>query len=108
MPRRKGQELVKETRLKQQILRFTTAGQFLDGALVLSSARARRKRNIISSLEHFVWRGCKPTKYQDFMVRHDSDSDLLPGTPHCLKSMMCILRPTFIHILHIYSISSYG
>ena len=53
MPRRKGQESVKETRLKQQILRFTTAGQFLDGALVLSTARARRKRNIFTSLEHF-------------------------------------------------------
>ena len=82
MPRKKGQESVKETRLKQQILRFTTPGQFLDGALVLSTAPARRKRNIFSSLEHFEWRGCKPTKYQDFMVRHDSDSDLLPGAPH--------------------------
>ena len=82
VPRRKGQESVKETRLKQQILRFTTPGQFLDGALVLSTARARRRRNIFSSLEHFEWRGCKPTKYQDFMVGHNSDSDLLPDAPH--------------------------
>ena len=53
VPRRKGQESVKETLLKQQILLFTTAGQFLDGALVLSTAQERRKRNIFTSLEHF-------------------------------------------------------
>ena len=80
MPRIKGQESVKETRLKRQILRFTTRGQFLDGALVLSTAQARRKTNTFSSLEHIEWRGCEPTKYQDFMVGHDSD--LLPGAPH--------------------------
>ena len=96
MPRRKGQESVKEARLKQQILHFTTRGQFPDGALVLSTARARRKRNIFSSLKHFEWRGCNPTKYQDFMVRHDSDSDVLPGAPHIALFEINDVRPIFI------------
>ena len=68
MPRRKGQESVKEIRVKQQILRFTTAGQFLDGALVLSTAQERRKRNIFSSLEHFESRQSIKTLWCDMIV----------------------------------------